>query len=405
MNFTRKNAIFVRPGCLTLSKSVLFFALSFFPSPVLADNADTVARIGAATGIGVEIMRPWQVANVSCVPGDGTIIAIGGHNSKATNKMVANIALQKAAGMVPTLDRNAFDLPAVQLKAAKEKVKILVCVQASSLGAKEKRKDAQEMFAQAGVPAAAVTVADGQVDATLRFDDYHLIYFAGGDQNRLKQMFSAEAIANLHRYLNHGGIISGTSAGAAILSKRMIAGGASPQDGTLSPQVVRTGEGFGFFQCLPIDMHLFQFHRFARSMAALALDPRFADGKPHSGGDDEVILALGQDCAAFIQAVKFEKLASGQISAHQGAEVGAAEKLPPISTTGTDVYLVDNPFTAKPTGAVKVTLFGSTQSWIYQRGPTFQSNLQTLKSPTDLADEWDVKLSVVAPGSWFVIRW
>jgi hypothetical protein len=146
----------------------------------------------------VQVLRPSQVTNVSALVGDGTIIAIGGHNGRATDKMLANIALQKAAGLVPALDCNAFDLPAAQLQTAKEKVRILVCAQASSLDQKSKKKDALATFAAAGLAPTAITVANGLVDAQFPFHEYDMIYFAGGDQNRLKRMFSASNFEQAH---------------------------------------------------------------------------------------------------------------------------------------------------------------------------------------------------------------
>jgi len=313
------------------------------------------------------------------VPQDGTVVAIGGGNSMSTDRLLANLVLQKVDGSELNLQRDMFELPKDKLDALRQKAKVLVFTQASDQDADRKKKNARLMFDAAGIPIENVTVVDAEMKESIPLDSYDLVYFGGGDQNNLHGLFSKRAVQDLHNYLNHGGIVSGTSAGAAILSKTMFAGGKEEQDGTLSPDVVEMREGFGFFQALSIDMHLFQYKRFARSLAALALldakaasPGRAADVRTVRTPVDDVVLALGQDSVAVIQAL--------DLSGNRQTKGG-------------------------PTGAVKVSIAGTTQTWLSQCGPAFCSDLTKLSRSNALAEEWDVRLSVVPPGSWFVIEW
>src|ERR1700684_35188 len=62
------------------------------------------ARIGRRTGAKVEVVRSSMLGDATrnamkIVPTEGTIVAIGGHNSMSTDRMLANLALQRAAGI------------------------------------------------------------------------------------------------------------------------------------------------------------------------------------------------------------------------------------------------------------------------------------------------------------------
>jgi cyanophycinase-like exopeptidase len=353
------------------------------------ENEMVRARIGQRTGAKVEVIRPSMLSEetrgaMKIVPADGMIVAIGGHNSMSTDRMLANLALQRVAGMVPDPNYDIFKMKTKsELKDLQKKVRVLVFTQASGEDESRKKRNAGVMFDTAGIPRNNVTVVGTEVTESTPLDGFHLIYLGGGDQNAFMALLSQKAVQDLHDFLNKGGIIAGTSAGAAILSHKMFAGGKEPQDGTLTKDVVEMREGFAFFEAMSLDMHLFEFSRFARAMgalaqinAAVARDAADAakDGVPKAKAApiDDVMLSLGQDAIAVIQAVDL----SGKL---------------------------DKP--TKPLGAVKVTMCGTTQSWITQCGPNFSSNLTELQNVSDLAEQWDMQISIVAPGSWFVIKW
>ena len=91
------------------------------------------------------------------------------------------------------------------------------------------------------------------------------VWFIGGNQNYLSQTyFGTRTEERLHELLNRGGVIGGTSAGAAIMSRHMIA------DGTTEP-IMSTG--LGFLPGTIVDQHFRKRGRKDRLMRALELRP------------------------------------------------------------------------------------------------------------------------------------
>ena len=73
------------------------------------------------------------------------------------------------------------------------------------------------------------------------------VWFGGGDQGKLLAAYRGTAVEReLHKLLQRGGAIGGTSAGAAVMSKVMITGG--------NPKA-EVGTGFGFLTHVVIDQH------------------------------------------------------------------------------------------------------------------------------------------------------
>ena len=93
------------------------------------------------------------------------------------------------------------------------------------------------------------------------------IYFAGGDQSELTKILLGtkflEKIKEIHR---NGGVVGGTSAGAAVMSKIMLTGeelvNPDAEDGPAFPCIlkgnVEVAEGFGFIDNAIIDQHFIQ---------------------------------------------------------------------------------------------------------------------------------------------------
>jgi cyanophycinase len=99
------------------------------------------------------------------------------------------------------------------------------------------------------------------------------IFITGGDQNRLMQcLWESPAAQAMHRAFHlNGCCIAGTSAGAAVMSRHMLAEGAP----TPSPQkdVVITDIGMSFLPNAIVDQHFSQRHRLSRLLSALAQRP------------------------------------------------------------------------------------------------------------------------------------
>ena len=106
------------------------------------------------------------------------------------------------------------------------------------------------------------------------------VYFTGGDQSRLRDVLWGteflEAVWALHR---RGGVVAGTSAGAAIMGPRMLTGeeAAVPEGedhfARLRPDVVETLEGFGFWPEAVVDQHFLARRRNNRLLSVVLDQP------------------------------------------------------------------------------------------------------------------------------------
>jgi cyanophycinase len=91
------------------------------------------------------------------------------------------------------------------------------------------------------------------------------VWLAGGDQTLLIEAYQGTAVEReLHRLLARGGVIGGTSAGAAVMSKVMIRGG--------NP-LAEIGSGFGFLRGVIVDQHLSERDRLPRLQGAVDRHP------------------------------------------------------------------------------------------------------------------------------------
>lgn len=113
------------------------------------------------------------------------------------------------------------------------------------------------------------------------------IFITGGNQLRLSTILGGTPVAKLIRSLNAKGVhVAGTSAGAAIVSEHMIAGGGSGP--TPTEDGVTMAPGLGLSNKVIVDQHFRQRDRIGRLLTALSYNP-FASG-----------LGIDEDTAAFI---------------------------------------------------------------------------------------------------------
>ncbi|MEP0546062.1 MAG: cyanophycinase [Rhodothermales bacterium] len=128
------------------------------------------------------------------------------------------------------------------------------------------------------------------------------IFITGGNQLRLSTILGGTPIAQAVRRRNAAGVhVAGTSAGAAIISEHMIAGGFA--GATPTPDKVTLAPGLGLTNAFVIDQHFRQRDRLGRLLAALAYNP-FMTG-----------IGLDEDTAAFIGPDGvFEVVGSGAVT-------------------------------------------------------------------------------------------
>jgi cyanophycinase len=136
------------------------------------------------------------------------------------------------------------------------------------------------------------------------------VWFGGGDQSKIADAYLGTAVEReLFALLARGGAIGGTSAGAAIQSRTMIAGG---QDEPLM------GVGFDFLPGAIIDQHFLARQRQARLRRAVA------DHPGHIG------LGIDERTALLVQAGKMSVIGESTVSVFLSArefEVPAGESL------------------------------------------------------------------------------
>ena len=88
------------------------------------------------------------------------------------------------------------------------------------------------------------------------------VWFCGGDQSLLTQAYKGTLVEKeLRKVLLRGGVVGGTSAGAAVMSDLMIRSG--------NPVAV-VGEGFGFLRGVVVDQHFHERNRLARLLGVLS---------------------------------------------------------------------------------------------------------------------------------------
>jgi len=106
------------------------------------------------------------------------------------------------------------------------------------------------------------------------------IFFSGGDQAFLtRDMLGSKLLQKVYEIYNNGGVISGTSAGAAVMSKVMITGNELINKDstdifiTIQKGNVEVKEGFGFVTKAFIDQHFIKRKRLNRTISILLENP------------------------------------------------------------------------------------------------------------------------------------
>lgn len=106
------------------------------------------------------------------------------------------------------------------------------------------------------------------------------IFFSGGDQNRLTEiLLGTKALEKIKENYISGGVISGTSAGAAVMSEIMITGDeiihneAKESFGYIQKDNIAIAQGFGFVKNAIIDQHFIYRKRYNRLLSLTLENP------------------------------------------------------------------------------------------------------------------------------------
>lgn len=97
------------------------------------------------------------------------------------------------------------------------------------------------------------------------------IFMGGGDQSRMLRLLDKKFIAQMQAFLKDGGVVGGSSAGAAAMAPRMIADGMG--DGLPVRKSLLVTDGLGLLPGYMVDTHVGKRGRHDRLMVGVTLEP------------------------------------------------------------------------------------------------------------------------------------
>lgn len=156
------------------------------------------------------------------------------------------------------------------------------------------------------------------------------IFFGGGDQSYLtRDLLGTKLLDLIKKIFNNGGVISGTSAGAAVMSEVMITGNelinkdSSDFFITIEKGNVEVKEGFGFIKSAFIDQHFIKRKRLNRTISIVLEYPKLLG----IGIDESTCIIVNPDDTFEVlgenQVIVFDALNSSDIKTDKNGNLGA----------------------------------------------------------------------------------
>jgi cyanophycinase len=143
----------------------------------------------------------------------------------------------------------------------------------------------------------------GEVFPESRIDSIRnakMVFISGGDQSRFMDIIAGSSVKEaIHTAFNKGGLICGTSAGAALMSKKMITGielKYPENDGvfkTIEANNIQIIEGLGMLEEVIIDQHFIKRKRLNRLISACIENPE----QLCVGIDESTAILVDGNCA------------------------------------------------------------------------------------------------------------
>jgi cyanophycinase len=183
-----------------------------------------------------------------------TLIAIGGQEGKSGDMTVLKRVLDEARG---------------------KDSRVLVITTATGYP-EEVGQTYRDAFANLGVSCdvehTTTPTAANDPELLKKIAAADVVFFTGGDQNKLATVFNgSDALKAIGARHLAGGVIAGTSAGAAAMSSLMVCGG-DPRHAMRKGEV-EVGEGFGLTPDIVFDTHFMNRNRLKRLFAITAAAP------------------------------------------------------------------------------------------------------------------------------------
>jgi len=144
---------------------------------------------------------------------------------------------------------------------------------------KEQVKEFTDLGAQADYLLFTRETADNESNLK-KMDWANAVFFLGGDQSVLtRDMLGTKLLEKVFDIYNNGGVVGGSSAGAAVMSEVMITGNelVNPDSNdafiTIEKNNIETKRGFGFIKNAIIDQHFLKRKRHNRTISAVIEHP------------------------------------------------------------------------------------------------------------------------------------
>jgi len=144
---------------------------------------------------------------------------------------------------------------------------------------KEQVKEFTDLGAQADYLLFTRETADNESNLK-KMDWANAVFFLGGDQSVLtRDMLGTKLLEKVFNIYNNGGVVGGSSAGAAVMSEVMITGNelVNPDSNdafiTIEKNNIETKKGFGFIKNAIIDQHFLKRKRHNRTISAVIEHP------------------------------------------------------------------------------------------------------------------------------------
>ena len=187
---------------------------------------------------------------------DRTLIIIGGKEDRSNNKVIlGEVARRVGSG------------------------KLVVTTVAMANGTDQLFEQYDKAFRSLGVKHLYHIEINDRQEATIPnkvriLDDATGVFFTGGDQIKItSQIGDTPIFKRIREIYDDGGVIAGTSAGAAVMSETMLVVGGDEQSHVIGG-AVRMAPGLGLVDGVVIDQHFMERGRFGRLIGAVAQNPK-----------------------------------------------------------------------------------------------------------------------------------
>ena len=187
---------------------------------------------------------------------DRALIIIGGKEDRSNNKIILNEVARRVGSGKLVVTTVAMAKGTAQLFEQYEKA-------FRSLGVKHLYNLEINERNEAMMP--------GNVKV---LDDAAGVFFTGGDQIKItSQIGDTPIFERIREIYDDGGVIAGTSAGAAVMSETMLVQGGDENSHVIGDSV-RMAPGLGLIAGVIIDQHFMERGRFGRLIGAVAQNPK-----------------------------------------------------------------------------------------------------------------------------------